>query len=452
MTAGHIVIDVHNVQVREMIARIRWLVRLRWGFVAVLGAVSVGALANLFPVPIDGRWFIVVTLLLLVSNVFFFRRSRSLDAIGITEKDLRRHCRGEILFDYLALAVIVHALGGVETPILFMIIPNVMIASLFFPREQSLPIVLWGMTLAASPVLLSLAGLIEPVTLFPDGNGFTHQSDYVLVYLAVYVGTVLFSWHLISHIAASLIRTELRLERNYRKMLDLDEAKTRAIVQGTHELKSPLAAIRNYAYTLEGGYAGELPEKARELIHRIGERCDRLLAKITDIVRLSNLRSYLQSEDQFTIVDLNAVIHEVSEEVRRNADGRRIAIEVDTPAAETLNVRATREHLATILENLLSNAVSYSHEGDTVTLRVERTGRSATITIEDRGIGIPKAALPHVFDEHYRARNAIGHSANGTGLGLPIVRETARIIDADVSIDSEEGKGTRASLTIPLTV
>ena len=449
MNTGHLTIDDHNVHVREMIARIHWLVRLRWGFTAALGLVAAGALAGLLPVPIDGRWFVLVTLLLLVSNVFFHHRSRGLDSIGITEKDLRRHCRGEILFDYLALALVVHALGGVETPILFMIIPNVMIASLFFPREQSLPIVLWGMTLAASPVLLALSGLIEPVTLFP-GGGFAHQPDYILAYLAVYAGSVLFSWHIISHIAASLIDTELRLERNYREMLDLDAAKTRAIVQGAHELKSPLAAIRGYVHTLEGGYAGELPEKARELVQRIGERCDRLLAQITDIVRLSNLRSYLRTTGQFAVIDLGAVLREAAEEARRNATGRCIGIDIDAPVTDVMNVEATREHLLTLLESLLANAVNYSHDGGTVTVGLERQGQVAVVTIEDRGIGIPKADLPHVFDEHYRARNAIGHSPFGTGLGLAIARETARIIGAGIAIESEEGRGTRVRLTIPL--
>ena len=442
-------IKTHNAHVREMIARIHWLVRLRWGFAFVLGLLAVAAFSGLAPVPLDGRWFLFVTLMVLASNAFFLRRSRRLDAADTTEDALRRHCRGEILLDYAALAVVVHALGGLGTPALFFVIPNVIVAVLFFPRGQSLAVVLWGMALVASPVLLAAAGLIEPVTLFP-GGGAARQPAHIAVWLSVYAVVVLFTWYLASHITERLVRNELELERNYCAILDLDAAKTRAVVQGTHELKAPLAAIRSYAWTLRDGYAGPLPGKAQEIVGRIGERCDRLLSKITDIVRLSNLRSYVRTEEGFVSVDLAAVMREAAEEARRNAAGRGIAIELDITADDPLSVRATREHLATLLDNLLTNAVNYSHDGGVVTMRLMRDSEGARIEVEDRGIGIPADALDRVFDEHFRARNAVLHSENGTGLGLPIVRTIARLLGAEIALDSEEGRGTKATLTIPL--
>ncbi|MDD3519523.1 MAG: HAMP domain-containing sensor histidine kinase [Chromatiales bacterium] len=437
-----------NVHVREMIARVHWLVRLRWGFVALLLLAAIGAAAGLLPLRLDARWPAMVGAALFLSNLFFLRRSRRLDATDTDERLLRRHGLGEILFDYLALAVIVHALGGLATPAIFLVIPNVVIAALFFGRGHSLVITIAGMLLVAAPVLLTMAGVLPLHD--PFGDGVSMSLAHTIVYLAIYAGVVLFSWYLASHITLRLVQDELKLERNYRDILRLDEARTHAIVQGAHELKAPLAAIRSYAWTLRDGYAGPLPDKAREIVARIGERCDRLLSRLTDIVRLSNLQSFVLDAGQRPNTDLIAAVRHAVSEASRNAAARDIVVETTLPdGVDALPVCIGREQLENLLDNLLGNAINYSRDGGVVRMRVAGADGGARIEIEDQGIGIPADALPHVFEEHYRARNAVSHSASGTGLGLPIVREILRLAGGDIDIESEEGKGTRAIVTLP---
>jgi signal transduction histidine kinase len=246
---------------------------------------------------------------------------------------------------------------------------------------------------------------------------------------------------LASHIAERLIRGELELEANYWAMQHLSETKNQAMLRATHELKAPLAAIKSYVYTLRDGYAGPLPSRAQEIIERIGRRCDRLLLKISDIIQLANLKSYMLSTDQLKLIDIVPVLTQSVNGAQQIGKMRGIQVTLSIPPGP-LMVFATDEHLRTLFGNLLSNAINYSFDNGPVEIRVERQGETLRVSIQDRGIGIPAEAKAKIFEDYYRATNAAAHYDSGSGLGLPIVMATAGILDANLDFDSEVGKGT----------
>lgn len=445
-----IICCVQDVHVRDLIARVRWAIRLRWFFVggctvagAVIGLLQNAALSALL---LGG-----VAAALTAANLIYARQAQRSDAVCVGALELRRICKVQVLGDYLALAVVVYALGSLETPVMFLVLPNLVLAALFLTRSESLAIALGGLLLMVLPLALEQAGILPAVSLFAGGVKQALLADRVYLggYLLLFAAIVLVCWYLVSEITAKLIRNELELEASYQDMVRLDEEKTRAMVQGTHELKAPLAAIKSYVYTLRDGYAGELPAKAKTLVLRIGDRCDRLMGKITDIIRLSNLKSYVFTGEQFRPLALEPALREVVEEARPLAEARQVQLRLRA-ALDGVAVAATGEHLKTLFENLVSNGINYSHTGGSVEVEAGCDGDTARVIVRDHGIGIPAAALPHVFDEHYRSRNAVAHYEHGTGLGLPIVRATARLLGAAIHIDSREGEGTAVSVDLPL--
>ena len=99
-------------------------------------------------------------------------------------------------------------------------------------------------------------------------------------------------------------------------LIKIDKEKTQSTLLATHELKAPFAAIKSYIYTLRDGYCGELPEKAQAVVVRIGDRCDQISNRITDIIHLSNLRTLVVTDMRLVPVDLMAI---VAEEAREGA-------------------------------------------------------------------------------------------------------------------------------------
>ncbi|MDH5298320.1 MAG: HAMP domain-containing histidine kinase, partial [Desulfobulbaceae bacterium] len=317
-----------------------------------------------------------------------------------------------------------------------------------FPALQSLAIALLGLALVVLPLILEMAGVVPTVVLFgPFFKGMVMGSLPILGgYLALLFLCILFCWYLASVIRKSLLGNEEEIEARYLDLLSLHREKTTAVLRGTHELKAPLAAIRSTAYTLRDGYGGPLPDKALHMVERIGTRCDHLLSLVTDVIRLGNLRSAMRVGEALHAVDLRRVLVEGVEEAGVLGRPGRVTVTLFA-SAEPVWVRASEEHLRTLFGNLLANSVHYSRPGGEVAVALAMEGGRAMVTVRDQGIGIPASALPRIFDEHYRAVNAVRHHDGGTGLGLPIVRAIANLLGAQLDVESEIDRGTLFTVT-----
>lgn len=446
-----IICCVQDVHCRELIDRLHWAVRLRWGFAVGALLAALLSLSPAAPTNSPTGILFVTGVLLAAANLFYQRLARrsALDCAGTRE--LRRIFLLQIVGDYLALAAVVYGMGSIETPIMFLVLPNIFLVTLFYTRRQSLAITLAALGMVMAPLALESAAILPTRALFAGKVKAELLADPLVVggHLLMLTATVLVCWYLVTVITQRLIRNELELEHSYEQLMRLDEAKTRAVVRATHELKAPLAAINSYVYTLRDGYAGPLPDKAREIVARIGRRCERLLSKITDIIRLSNLRSYVYTGGQYSDIELEPALAQFAREAADAGLARGVEVSFRDESPGPLVVRASRQHLHTLFSNLLENAVNYSDEGGTVELTLRRGADGAEVSVRDHGIGIPPEALAQVFEEYYRAQNAAAHYQGGSGLGLPIVREVARLIGARVALASEPGAGTVATVHFP---
>jgi signal transduction histidine kinase len=234
--------------------------------------------------------------------------------------------------------------------------------------------------------------------------------------------------------------------RAYRHLEELEHAKSRFVFQVAHQLKSPLSAVRSALSLIEEGYQGEVSEGQRRLVDRAQKRAASLQTLVSDLMNLGALKDRVPERAKVS-VRLDEVVARVVERIQPDVDARNQRLELDVPDAP-MTVYGTPDDLEHVVGNLADNAVKYTPEGGTVRLRLRRDGSSVVLTCADTGIGIAPEAIPHLFEEFFRARNA-RELADGTGLGLSLVKRLVDLHRGKIEVSSHLGQGTEFTVTFP---
>ncbi len=216
----------------------------------------------------------------------------------------------------------------------------------------------------------------------------------------------------------------------------------------SHELRTPLTAIRGYAETLLDGGLEDRGHNRKfvEIIHSHSIRLNNIAS---DLLVLSSLDSEGASPAAQARVEMMEVIQSAINSVTVAAESRGIAISVeDCRSCEVLGIRYRLEQVAV---NLLDNAVKFNRDGGSVIIGCARmeTGGKVQLTISDTGMGIPSGDITRVFERFYRVDKARSRPAGGTGLGLPIVKETVTRMGGTVSVESQLGRGSKFTILLP---
>jgi PAS domain S-box-containing protein len=213
----------------------------------------------------------------------------------------------------------------------------------------------------------------------------------------------------------------------------------------SHELRTPLTSIYGFAETLLRGEL-DFDETEREtFLHYIGSESERLIRIVDDLLSVARLEAGTLAV-ALAPTDVGEVARAAVAAAGEQSGGlHRFALEVE-PA--DLAVNADRDKLGQILANLLDNAVRYSPEGGTVTVAARSRGGAAEITVSDEGMGIQPVDHQRIFAKFFRAEGV--RSAQGTGLGLFLVRGLVTAMGGRIWVDSEEGRGSRFTFELPL--
>jgi signal transduction histidine kinase len=238
-----------------------------------------------------------------------------------------------------------------------------------------------------------------------------------------------------------------QLSRANAELTELDRLKTEFVATVSHELRTPLTSIRGYTEILADGDAGALTAEAQRIISVLDQNSERLLALIEDLLTFSRIEVgrlvvYPSDLDLFTLVD------RVCLAVRPALEKAALTLVRDLPAKPS-TVYADPAHLERVLLNLLTNAVKFTPDGGTVTVRARRYAEQVTISVSDTGIGIPADEQEQLFTRFFRSSTAQKLAIRGTGLGLAIAKA---IVDAHrgwIRIDSAPGTGTTVALGLP---
>jgi two-component system, cell cycle sensor histidine kinase PleC len=233
-----------------------------------------------------------------------------------------------------------------------------------------------------------------------------------------------------------------------RRAEDASQAKSEFLANMSHELRTPLNAIIGFSEIMESGMFGPLgAAKYHEYCRDIRESGNYLLEVINDILDMSKIeagRATLDLEE----VDLEAVLTDAVRVVSTRAEAKRLALNVEVASA--VRLRADRRALKQIVLNLLANAVKFTPEGGRVSVRGRAGTGTATIAIEDNGIGIPKDALKNLGRPFEQVESQLTKRHKGSGLGLAIAKSLVELHGGAIRIRSTQGVGTIVLVRLPL--
>jgi two-component system, OmpR family, phosphate regulon sensor histidine kinase PhoR len=231
--------------------------------------------------------------------------------------------------------------------------------------------------------------------------------------------------------------SELRRLENLRREL---------VANVSHELKTPLAAIKAYAETLRMGAVND-PTHNLTFVQRIEEQTERLHQLILDMLQIARVES---GQENFEIGDvpLAEVFEECQAQFADAAAARQIDLRVELAPPE-LAVRGDEEGIRMIVTNLVDNAIKYTPPHGRVTVRTLVDDANVTIEVQDTGIGIAEKDQARIFERFYRVDKARSRELGGTGLGLSIVKHLAQAFGGHVGLDSTLKKGSTFRVTLP---
>jgi len=227
----------------------------------------------------------------------------------------------------------------------------------------------------------------------------------------------------------------------------LETLRQEFVANASHELKSPVTAIRGYVETMLDDPAMER-ETRRSFTQSVLAESLRLEALLRDMLALSRL----EQDDlvgEMSAVSLQRVVEEAAAGYRTTAEVQEIAFSLEL-TEERLQVHGNIQALATAVRNLIDNALKYTPAGGRVAVRLQRAGERAEIEVEDSGIGIDPAHHDRIFERFYRVDKARSRELGGTGLGLAIAKHAVLTHGGEISLKSAPGKGSTFTISLPL--
>lgn len=228
----------------------------------------------------------------------------------------------------------------------------------------------------------------------------------------------------------------------------LSEMKTDFINNMTHELKTPISTISLSSEVLMQDNIVAQPDRLKQYAQLIFNENQRLKLQVEKVLQLAALDKQQVTLQKETI-DAHEVIKAACQSLAMVHENGQAAIDLHL-TAENHHIQADPVHFGNVVHNLLDNAIKYSPRAAQIEVRTENKGHHLRISFSDNGIGIPKKALPFIFDKFYRVHTGNVHDVKGYGLGLYYVRQLIEAHGGKIEVESEEGAGSTFFITLPL--
>ncbi len=235
--------------------------------------------------------------------------------------------------------------------------------------------------------------------------------------------------------------------RDLTRVKEYEKLKSDMISLMSHELRTPLTSINGFAELLTAD--DSIPASAREFVTIIANESQRMSRMINTFLAVTQLERKDKQEVLKIPLRLDEVVRETITSLQPVAKKKRIRL-IEQPASRIPPVAADKSLITQAVKNLLNNAIKYSPERTTVTVSTALEAEAVRVCVEDRGYGIPAEAKERVWDKFYRVvREGQEKDEESTGLGLSFVREVVEQHGGRVELDSEEGRGSKFSFTLP---
>ncbi len=428
----------------EASARICWFIRLRWLAAAgVLVFVAVGHF--LLRLEFAVLPLVVIAISIALYNVGFLVLARKIQPV---DKWGGRFALLQVGIDILALTFLMHYGGGIENPFIPYYLFHVIIAAILLPERKVGLQVLFASICIAGVAIAEFKGLLRHHHiggLLP----FELYNNWTFVAIAVFsiVTTLVIASYLAASISERLHERERQLAESNAVLAEQDHVKSRYVMRVAHDLAGPAGMITSCLKLVTQGFTGSIPEKSLDMVQRAQHKSEYLGDLVRDLLSLSRIKATRKIPK--SAVQLKEIVRQVFEELEPHIVEKSLILEQNFPA-NLPAVYGNADAIHELIGNLVANAVKYAIVSGQVKVDMSNTGNEVLVKIQDNGVGIPVEAVPHIFEEFYRADNVKAEAVEGTGLGLSIVKQILNTHDGKIWVESEQDKGTTFSFTLPI--
>ena len=231
---------------------------------------------------------------------------------------------------------------------------------------------------------------------------------------------------------------------------EIDRMKSEFISLASHQLRTPLSAIKTYAHMLIDGFMGDMTTPQRKSLQTIVIATNRMNELISTLLNITRIES-----GSITIAPkptgINRLLDEIVKELSHAAAAKQIDLQL-SPISGPVTLRTDALIVKEIISNLVSNAIKYTPDGGSVTIRLKVQARRLVFSVTDSGFGIPEAAQAQIFTKFFRAPNVVHRETSGTGLGLYLVQGLTEQLGGKVWFESQEDQGSTFYLSLPRQV
>lgn len=224
------------------------------------------------------------------------------------------------------------------------------------------------------------------------------------------------------------------------KLQEINKMKDEFFTVTSHELRTPLTIIKSSIQLAYDVYGSEVGNNIDKTLKRINQNCSRLLKLVNNILDLSKAEAgFLDLSSSY--FDIVSETEQIVESVNTYAVSKGISLVFDTNEEEA-EVLLDRDKYGKILLNLLSNAIKFTQEGKTVMVCMQIKKNSVSLVVEDEGIGIPKDKIQFIFERFAQVSNSLSRTAEGTGIGLSLVKKFVELMNGKITVMSDIGRGS----------
>ncbi len=234
---------------------------------------------------------------------------------------------------------------------------------------------------------------------------------------------------------------------NISKLDQLERIRRDFVANASHELKTPITAIRGLTETILDD--DKMPADIRQgFMEKVHAQSIRLSSLVTDLMTISRLESDHQ-EKSVNAFDLGELVRRSMADCTALSQEKQLQTELSLPDSAMI-INGDAQAISQLVDNLIDNAIKYTENGGTVSVKLEKENNTAKFTVEDSGIGINPQDQQRIFERFYRVDKARSRELGGTGLGLSIVKNIAEEHDGNVTVASKPGLGSTFTITLPL--
>lgn len=252
-----------------------------------------------------------------------------------------------------------------------------------------------------------------------------------------------------THLQERIKEATHELTRSNAQLKKLDKSKDEFISMASHQLRTPLTAVKGYISMVLDGDMGKITNEQRNVLEQAFESSQRMAYLIGDFLNVSRLQTG-KFELELSSIDITSLVREEVGQLVDTARTRRITLEYDQPS-ETYTIQGDNNKLRQVMMNFIDNAIYYSRADGKVTVQLLKEPAGLVFKVIDTGIGVPPAERPKLFTKFFRATNARQQRPDGTGIGLYMAKKVVLAHGGTIIFETTEGKGSTFGFKLPLS-